>query len=110
MRFFRREIEVTLKALGVLTLIALILLPVAWGYQQRRQARAWQNVACAYRLKEVMRNTRVVAGIERGADACAVLDRLGLSHSESDAAREAELVVVPTTAAGLAVHPRPVSR
>jgi hypothetical protein len=40
MRFFRHEIEVALKALGVVALVALIVLPAAWGYEQRRGAGA----------------------------------------------------------------------
>ena len=44
MRFFRPEVERVLKLLGGLLLLALILLPVAWGYEQRKQARAWQSV------------------------------------------------------------------
>jgi hypothetical protein len=110
MRFFRREIEVTLKALGLATLAALIVLPTAWGYEQRRQARAWQSVACTYRLKEVTRNTRVLAQVERGTDPCVLLERLGLSHSETDIRPEADLTVLPTSAASLSVRPRPVAR
>ena len=110
MRFFRREIEVTLKALGVLTLLALIVLPIAWGYEQRRQARSWQNVACAYRLREVTRSTRFVPSVERGTDACAALERLGLSHPETESTRDAELVVLPTGATSLSARPRPVAR
>jgi hypothetical protein len=110
MKFFRREIEVTLKALGALTLAALIVLPAAWGYEQRRQARAWRNVACTYRLKEVTRSTRFVAAVERGSDACALLERLGLSHAEMDFRPEAEFVVLPARAASVSVRPRPVTR
>ena len=110
MRFFRREIEVTLRALAVVTLIALIVLPAAWGYEQRRQARAWQNVACTYRLKEVTRSTRFVPQVERGGDPCAVLERLGLTHSETEFRPETDLIVVPARAASLSVRPRPVAR
>src|SRR5204863_309094 len=73
MRFFRHEVEVALKMAGLLTLIGLIVLPVAWGYQQRRQARTWQNVACAYRIKEVTRTMPIVTSIERAPDACTAL-------------------------------------
>jgi hypothetical protein len=110
MRFFRHEIEVALKALGVVALVALIVLPAAWGYEQRRQARAWQNVACSYRLKEVTRSTRFVAHVERGSDACALLERLGLSHSDTDVRLESEFVVLPARAAALSVRQRPVTR
>jgi hypothetical protein len=78
MRFFRPEVEAMLKMIGVITLIGLIVLPVAWGYEQRRQARTWQNVACAYRIKEVARRSPIVATVDYGRDACETLDRLGL--------------------------------
>jgi hypothetical protein len=64
--------------LGILTVVGLIVLPVAWGYEQRKQARTWQNVACAYRIKEVLRRTPMLATTEPGRDACTVLERLGL--------------------------------
>ncbi len=78
MRMFRSEIQTTLKMLGIVTLVGLIALPVAWGYEQRQQARTWQNVACAYRIKEVARRTPILAATEPGRDACVVLERLGL--------------------------------
>jgi hypothetical protein len=78
MRFFRSEIEMALKIMGVAALISLIVLPVAWGYEQRQQARTWQNVACAYRIKEVARQTPMIANVEYGRDACVTLSRLGL--------------------------------
>ena len=78
MRFFRPEIETGLKMVGVVTLIMLIVLPVAWGYEQRKQARTWQNVACAYRIKEVARQTPMIATLEYRQDACVTLERLGL--------------------------------
>jgi hypothetical protein len=77
MRIFRSEVELALKIAGIAALISLILLPVAWGYEQRQQARTWQNVACAYRIKEVVRQTRIIAGVDR-RDACVALSRLGL--------------------------------
>jgi hypothetical protein len=95
MGFFRREIEVTLKMLGVVLLVGLIVLPVAWGYEQRRQARTWQNVACAYRIKEVTRTAPFVQNVERAHDACTTLARLGFQLAET------EFVPLPTTAAGL---------
>jgi hypothetical protein len=84
MGFFRREIEVTLKMLGAMVLIGLIVLPVAWGYEQRRQARTWQNVACAYRIKEVTRQTPFMTGVERAPDACTTLARLGFNLSQEE--------------------------
>jgi len=79
MRFFRPEIELIFKALGVFILLGLILLPVAWGYEQRRLAREWQKVACTYRMREVARRTPFIAGADFGADACVVLQRLGFT-------------------------------
>ena len=84
MRFFRPEIEVTLKVLGAVILVALIVLPVVWGYQQRAEARMWQNVACAYRIKEVTRQTPFMAGVERAPDACTTLARLGFKLAEPE--------------------------
>ncbi|HUF90996.1 MAG TPA: hypothetical protein VMR23_01385 [Candidatus Limnocylindria bacterium] len=78
MRIFRSEIQTTLRMLGIVTLVGLIVLPVAWGYEQRQQARTWQNVACAYRIKEVARRTPILASTEPGRDACMLLERLGL--------------------------------
>ncbi len=88
MRFFRSEVEVTLKAIGVITLIGLIVMPVAWGYEQRRQARTWQSIACAYRMKEVARQSSLLAGVDQVPDACGTLERLGLNL---DLARYVEL-------------------
>ena len=85
--------------LGVMFLLGLIVLPVAWGYEQRRQARTWQNVACAYRIKEVTRTAPFIANVERAPDACATLARLGFP------VLEVEFVPLSTTA-GLATRTR----
>lgn len=79
MRIFRREIEIVLKVFGVVLLLSLVTLPVAWGYGERQKARTWQNIACAYRIKEVERRTPLLGGIEAGRDACVTLERLGLT-------------------------------
>ena len=78
MGFFRSEIETVLKMLGILTLIGLIILPMAWGYEQRKQAQAWQSVACSYRMREVTRRTPVVAAVDYAQNPCMTLQRLGL--------------------------------
>ena len=78
MRFFRSEIESAMKMLGLLTLVGLILLPIAWGYEQRQQARAWQSIACSYRMREVARRTPVVAAVDYARNPCLTLERLGL--------------------------------
>jgi len=79
MGFFRKEIETTLKMLGVIALIGLIVLPVAWGYEQRRQARTWQNIACAYRIREVASRAPFIVAADVGRNACGTLERLGLA-------------------------------
>lgn len=78
MGFFRPEVEAALKFAGVAGLITMIVLPVAWGYEQRKQARTWQNVACTYRMKEVARQAPLIAAVEHRGDACMTLQRLGL--------------------------------
>jgi hypothetical protein len=78
MGFFRSEIETALKMLGILTLIGLIVLPMAWGYEQRKQARAWQSVACAYRMREVARRAPIISAVDHGREPCVTLERLGL--------------------------------
>ena len=77
MRIFTSEVQSVLKALGVLSLVALMLAPLSWGYEQRRQARAWQSVACAYRVRELTQRPSIVR-VEYANDPCAVLQRLGL--------------------------------
>ena len=79
MRFFRPEIELIFKALGVFILLGLIVLPVAWGYEQRRLAREWQKIACAYRMREVTRRTPFIAAVDANGDACGMLQRLGFT-------------------------------
>ncbi|HEV8642411.1 MAG TPA: hypothetical protein VGV13_15045 [Methylomirabilota bacterium] len=79
MRFFRPEIEATLKTLGVLTLIGLVVWPFAWDYEQRRQARTWQSIACAYRMREAAVRAPVIAGVDYGRNPCQTLQRLGLT-------------------------------
>jgi hypothetical protein len=78
MRFFRPEVEAVLKVLGAATLISAIVLPTAWAYEQRQQARAWQSVACTYRMRALPRRAPLVANVEYGRDPCLTLERLGL--------------------------------
>ena len=88
MRFFRPEVEIVLKVVGAITLVCLVALPVAWGFEQRRQAKAWQSIACAYRMKEVARASSMLAEVAQEPDACRTLERLGLTL---DLIRYAEL-------------------
>ena len=101
MRIFRREVELALRMLGVATLVRLIVLPVAWGYEQRRQAKAWQHVACEYRIREVTRAAPFMANAERAADPCTTLARLGLQMTGTT-----EFVVMPATARSVAARVR----
>jgi hypothetical protein len=78
MRFFRPEVEAVLKMLGVGILVGLIVLPMAFAYEQRRQARAWQSVACAYRMREITHRTPMVATVGYVRDPCGTLQGLGL--------------------------------
>ena len=78
MRFFIPSLERVLKVVAVVTLLLAITVPVAWGYEQRQRARAWQDTACAYRLREVTRGTNLRVAADRRGSACAVLHQLGL--------------------------------
>jgi hypothetical protein len=78
MGFFKPEVERVLKALGVLALVGLVVLPMGFAYEQRRQARAWQSVACAYQMREVSRRTPLVRSGSSQQDPCLALNRLGL--------------------------------
>ena len=77
--FFIPAVERALRVLLVAGFVGAVALPVAWGYEQRQQARSWQETACAYRLREVARVTSLplLAGSERPANACATLRQLG---------------------------------
>jgi len=77
MRVFIPGLERTLRVISVIALIGAIVVPVGWGYEQRQQARTWQETACAYRLREVTRGTTLIATIERRGNACAALHELG---------------------------------
>jgi hypothetical protein len=83
MRFFRPELERSLVVIGAIALIGAIVVPVGWGYEQRQQARAWQETACAYRLRELARATTLLAGSERRGRACAALRELGFDVEPS---------------------------
>jgi hypothetical protein len=78
MRFFQPEVEVTLKTLGILMLLALVAWPMTWGYEQRQRARDWQNIACAYRLREAQLQMPMLVDLKDRGDACETIDRLGL--------------------------------
>jgi len=74
MRIFEPRVASFIKVLAAISLVALVLPPIAWGYEQRRQARAWQ--ACTYRVREVALRTAIVR-VEYASDPCGALQRLG---------------------------------
>ena len=78
MRLFTPAIERTLAAMAVSSLLMAILLPAAWGYEQRQQARAWQETACRYRLRELARETNQLISDTWRRDACRTVRDLGL--------------------------------
>jgi hypothetical protein len=77
-RFFVPELERALTVVGIVALVGAIALPIRWGYEQRQQARTWQETACAYRLREVARETNMLVGGDHRGNACAALRQLGL--------------------------------
>ena len=83
MRIFRPELERVLVVIGAIAVIGAIVVPVGWGYEQRQQARAWQETACVYRLREVARATASHIGSERRGRACAALRELGLEIEQN---------------------------
>ena len=83
MRIFIPGLQRTLRAVAIIALIGAIVVPVGWGYEQRQQARTWQETACAYRLREVTRGTTLIATIERRGNACAALRELGFDIAPS---------------------------
>ena len=76
MRIFEPRVASFIKVLAAISLVALVLTPIAWGYEQRRQARAWQTAACTYRVREVALRTGIVR-VEYASDPCGALQRLG---------------------------------
>jgi len=74
MRVLNPSVASFIKVLGAISLIALVLTPIAWGYEQRRQARAWQSMACAYRVREVAQRTALVR-FDYASDPCRALQR-----------------------------------
>jgi hypothetical protein len=82
LRFFRPEIERAIKLGAIIALGTVYFTTLAWGYEWRRQARSWRDVACEHELKLIARTTPLIAeGLGHG-DACAMLDRLGLARRE----------------------------
>ncbi len=78
MRFFKPEVQRVINVVAIGAAVGAVLLPVTWGYRRGQEARAWRETACAYRLREAVRQTNSMLTVGSGADACATLSRLGL--------------------------------
>ena len=76
-KVFWPGVEICLKLGLALVMIMVVVLPLAWGYRQHAEAELWRDVACAYRLKEALRE-RLISPADLGGRACARLDELGL--------------------------------
>ena len=84
LRFFRPEIERAIKLGAIIALGTAYFTTLAWGYEWRRQARSWRDVACEHELKLIAQTTPLIAeGLGRG-DACGTLDRLGLARHDGN--------------------------
>jgi hypothetical protein len=77
--FFRPDIERVVK-IGVAAIAFSVFLGTfAWGYEQRRQAQTWRDLACTYRLADVGRRATFLAVDEQTPAACSRLSELGLA-------------------------------
>lgn len=76
LKVFWPGVEISLKIGLALVMIMVVVLPLAWGYRQHAEAELWREVACAYRLKEALRDRRI--GHAEVGRPCARLDELGL--------------------------------
>jgi hypothetical protein len=77
-KIFHPEVEAVLKALAAIAVLTVIVLLVAWGHRQRDEARAWREIACAYRLKEALGDGRLATAADLRGYPCERLDDLGL--------------------------------
>ena len=77
-------VELCLKIGLAVVMIMVVVLPLAWGYRQHAQAAQWREIACAYRLKEALRD-RLIAHADVGGRPCARLDELGLQFEPAGA-------------------------
>ena len=77
--FFRRDIEQAFK-IGVAAMAFSVFLGTfVWGYEQRRQAQTWRDLACTYRLADLGRRATFLAVDEQTPAACNRLSELGIS-------------------------------
>ncbi len=77
-KVFRPEVEAALKTFAAIALLTLVVLPLAWGYHHRNEARAWREIACAYRLKEALSDGRLLTPADLRGNPCERLSDLGL--------------------------------
>jgi hypothetical protein len=78
LKIFRPEVESVVRIVGVIATLAMVMLPAAWGYQQRAEARAWREMACSYRLREALSDGRLVTPSDLASSPCDRLDHLGV--------------------------------
>jgi hypothetical protein len=78
LKILRPEVESVVRIAGVVVTLSMLVLPAAWGYQQRAEARAWREMACTYRLREALNEGRMVTPADLAANPCDRLDHLGL--------------------------------
>lgn len=80
LKVFRPDVEACLRIALAVLVLTVVLLPLVWGYRQHSEAQAWRDLACAYRLKEALRERPVPAVHLTGrAGPCARLAELGMS-------------------------------
>jgi len=84
LKVFWPGVELCLKIGLAVLMIVVVVLPLAWGYRQHAEAEQWREVACAYRLKEALRDRRI-AHADLNGRPCARLDELGLQFEPAAA-------------------------
>jgi hypothetical protein len=77
LKVFWPGVEICLKIGLALVMVMVVVVPLAWGYRQHAEAELWRDIACAYRLKEALRE-RLISPADLGGRPCARLDELGL--------------------------------
>ena len=77
LKVFWPGVEICLKIGLALAMVVAVVVPLAWGYRQQAEAELWRDVACAYRLKEALRE-RLISPADLGGRPCARLEELGL--------------------------------
>jgi len=75
--FFRRDVENVIRFFMGFVVLGAFAMTLAWGYQQRLQAREWREVACSYRVADVASRAKFL-GLEDYRGACERLHSLGL--------------------------------